>query len=97
MPHNNLNAFDIGQGFQSEDQNKGDGRRQLQCWICGKQHLKKDFLSYEGGRDQIYSSQDMQTFGDIVGKCIPQIYATVDNRQADHNAFTLQMDGNICD
>ncbi|MCY6488320.1 hypothetical protein, partial [Actinobacillus pleuropneumoniae] len=36
------------------------------------------------------------TTSDVVHK-IPQIYAVVDNRQADHQASIIKMDSKICD
>ena len=36
-------------------------------------------MSYQGGRPQIYSAQEVQIVG-YVGRRIPQIYATWDNR-----------------
>lgn len=51
---------------------------------------------YQGGRHQIYSAQEVQTFGDV-GKIIPRIYATVDNMQVDHQASIIEMEGKLCD
>ena len=39
---------------------------------------------------------EAQTFGDV-GQRIPRIYATVENRQAEHHASIIEMDGKICD
>ena len=44
----------------------------------------------------IYSTQEAQTTGDV-GQRIPRIYATLDNRKADHRASIIEMDGKICD
>jgi len=32
-----------------------------------------------------------------VGQSIPHIYAALDNRQANHQAFIIKIDGKICD
>jgi len=37
----------------------------------------------------------VHTIGDV-GHNIPQIYATVDNRQADHQASIIEMDDKLC-
>ena len=38
----------------------------------------------------------MHIVGDV-GHSIPRIYAVVDNKQADHQASIIEMDGKICD
>jgi len=51
---------------------------------------------YQGGRPQIYSSQEAQTIGDV-GHSIPRIYADVDKRQVDHQRSIIEMYGKLCD
>jgi len=42
-PYKKFNVVDKGRGSQlGEQQTRGDGRGPLQCWICGKDHCKKD-------------------------------------------------------
>ena len=96
-PYKNFNAIKNGHGSQlGEQQNRGDGRRQLQCWICGKEHLQKDFSLYQGGIPQIYSAKEAQIVVDV-GQSIPQIYATLDNIQEDHQESIIEMDGKLYD
>ena len=45
--------FEFNGPQPGEQQNRGDGRRKLQCWTCGKEHLKKYFPQNQGGRPQI--------------------------------------------
>ena len=76
------NKFNAGrQGHESQQQHRGVGTGRLECWTCGKEHLKRDCPQNQGVRHQIYSAQEVQTIGDV-GQSIPCIYETVDNRQA---------------
>lgn len=68
--------------------------RQSQCWICGKDHTKNDFLSCHGRRPQNYSGQGVQAVG-VVGQSIPQIYVEFDNKQEDHQASIIEMEGKL--
>ena len=54
------------------------------------------FPLYQGGSPHIYSAYEAQTAGDV-GHHIPLIYAIVDNKQADHQASIIEMDGKLCD
>ena len=53
-------------------------------------------MSYQGGRPQIYSAQEVQTIRDV-GQSIHRIYATLDNRKAKHYASSIEMDSKLCD
>jgi len=76
--------------------NKGSGREQLQCWICGKYHHKKDCPLYQGGRTHIYSVEEVQTIGDV-GKSISWIYETLDNKQVDYQTSIIDVERNLYD
>ncbi len=81
VPYKRFNTTEKGHGKQ---QARGGGREPLQCWICGKDHRKRGCPQYQsGGIPQIYSAKEAHIVGDF-GHRIPQIYTTVDNRQADH-------------
>jgi len=67
----------------------------LQCWICGKDHRKKDCPLHQGGRPHIYSAQEAQKVGDV-GHDIPRSYVVVDNMKVDHQASIIDMDGELC-
>ena len=56
----------------------------------------RDCPQNQGGRPQIYSAQEAQNVGDV-GQSIPHIYAALDNKQAEHQASIIQMDGKLCD
>ena len=84
------------QGHGSLQKNRGDGTERLECWICGKEHLKKYCLQYHSGRPQVYNAQEAQNVRDV-GCNIPCIYATLDNRQTGHRASIIEMAGKICD
>eukprot|EP00253_Pinus_taeda_P027395 PITA_27395 len=80
-----------------EQQGRCGGRGPLQCWICGKDNHKRDCPDCQsGGRPKIYSAQEAHTVNDV-GHNIPRIYAVVDNRQANHQASIIEMDGKLCD
>ena len=55
----------------------------------------RDCPKYKSGRHKIYNAQEAQNVGDI-GQSIPHIYASLDNKQAEHHAFIIEMDGKIC-
>lgn len=94
-PYKKFNVVEKGHGpHPGEKQNKGSGRELLQCWICGKDHHKKDCLLYHGGRYHIYISQEAHIVGDV-GHSIPQIYASFDNKQEYHQTSIIEMEGNI--
>lgn len=79
-----------------EKRYRSDGRRQLQYWTCGKDNLQKDCPQNQGGIPQSYSAQEAQIVGDV-GKRIPRIYASLENKEEDHKESIIQMDNNICD
>jgi len=47
-------------------------------------------------RHQTYNAQEANTIR-YVSHNIPRIYAVMDNMQADHQVFIIEMDGKICD
>lgn len=94
-PPKKFNAYDRGQGFQFEEKNKGDGMNPLQCWTCGKDHQRRDCPKYQGGRPQIYSSQEAHTVG--VPQIIALIYASLDNREVTEEASIIEIHSKLCD
>ena len=83
-------------GHESHQQHRGVDTSQLKCWTCGKEHLKRDCPQNKSGRPQIYSAQEARTIRDFA-QSIPCLYATVDNRQAEHEASIIDMDSKIFD
>lgn len=63
--------------------------------ICGKDNHRKDRPLYHGGEPQIYTTQEVQTVGNV-GSNIPYIYPVVDNKQAGHQASIIEMEGKLC-
>ena len=54
--------FNTAEKGHGEKQARGGGREPLQCWICGKDHRKRDCPQYHnGGISQIYSAQEVHT------------------------------------
>ena len=77
---NNFNATGQGHGSQKQQQHRGEGTGQLECWTCGKKHLKRYCLQHQGGMPKIYNAQEVQTVWDV-GQSIPHIYAAKNNKQ----------------
>ena len=75
-PHKKFNV--ARQGYGSQQKPKGDDTGWLECWTCGKEHLKRDCPQNQGGRIEIYNAQEAQTVEDV-GNSIPRIYTTLDN------------------
>jgi len=97
VPYKKFNVVGQGHGSQPGGKKKKcEGKGQLQCWICGKEHFRKDFTSHHGGSPEIYNDQEVQTIGDV-GQSIPWMYATLDNRQLDQYASIIEMYGKLCD
>jgi len=93
-PQNKFNVARHGHG--SQQQHRVDGTGLLECWTCRKRHLKRNCPHNQCGRPQIYSAQEAKIVG-YVGQTIPHIYAALDNRQVDHQAFIIEIDGKLCD
>jgi len=68
----------------------------LECWTFGKEHIQRDCLENQGGRPHIYIAQEVQNARDV-GQRIPCIYAVLDNRKENHQAFIIEMEGKLCD
>lgn len=46
-PYKKINAVEKGHGSQPREQHtRGDSKGLMQCWICGKDHHKKDSPLY---------------------------------------------------
>lgn len=64
VPYRGFNTVEKG---HVEQHVSGNGTKPLQCWICGKDHRRRDFpLHQSGGRPQIYSDQEAHTNGDVI-------------------------------
>lgn len=67
VPYKKFNVVEKGHGsLPRELKNRGDGRGPLQCWICSKDHHKKDCPLYQGGIPQIYIAHEAHIVGMLV-------------------------------
>ena len=81
VPYKRFNTDEKGHG---EKQARGSGMELLECWICGKDHHKRDCSQYQsGGRPHIYSYHEAHIMGDASDN-IPHIYGVVDSRRVEH-------------
>ena len=69
-------------------------REPLKCWGCGEEHLLRDCLHRQQNNRRIYNIQEATTVNDVA-QSMSQIYAAVDNKQADHQASVVEMEGMI--
>jgi hypothetical protein len=92
------------QNFPSQSGNKPFGstpgkidnpkKEPLKCWGCGEGHLLRDCPHRQQNSRRIYNVQEATTVNDVA-RSMPQIYAAVDNKQADHQASVVEMEGMI--
>jgi hypothetical protein len=66
----------------------------LKCWGCGEEHLLRDYPHRQKNSRRVYNIQEATTVNDMA-KSMPWIYAFVDNKQADHQASVVDMEGMI--
>jgi hypothetical protein len=94
----------LQQNFPSADGNKTSGpipvkidnpkRKPLECWDCGGEHLRRDCPLRQQNSRKIYNMQEATTVNDVA-RSVPQIYAALDNNQADHQASVVEIEGMI--
>jgi hypothetical protein len=66
----------------------------LKCWGCGEEHLLRDCPHRQQNSQRIYNIQEDTTINDVA-RSMPQIYVAVDNKQADHQASVVEIEGMI--
>jgi hypothetical protein len=69
-------------------------REPLKCWGCGEEHPLRDCPHRQQNSRRIYNVQEATTINDVA-RSVPQIYAALDNKQADHQASVVEMEGMI--
>jgi hypothetical protein len=69
-------------------------REPLKCWGCGEEHLLRDCPHRQQNSQRIYNIQEATTINDVA-RSVPQIYAALDNNQADHQASVVEIEGMI--
>ena len=81
---------------QIDGDNKKEGtvkmRDPLKCWGCGEPHLLRDCPHWN--IQMIMRDQEATTVNDIAWN-IPTISAALENRQAEHQATMVEMEGKI--
>lgn len=60
-PNNNFNV--VRQGHGSQQHNRGDDRRRLQCWTCVKGHNKRYCSQNQGGRPELNCTGSIDCWG----------------------------------
>jgi hypothetical protein len=94
----------LQQNFPSSDGNKTSGpipvktnnpkKEPLKCWGCGEEHLLRDCPHRQQNSRKVYNIQEATTVNDVA-RSVPQIYAALDNNQADHQASVVEIEGMI--
>ena len=69
-------------------------KKPLKCWGCEEEHLLRDCPHRQQNSQRIYNVQESITVNDVA-KGVSQIYAALDNNQADHQASVVEMEGMI--
>jgi hypothetical protein len=66
----------------------------LKCWGCREEHLPRDYPRRQENSQKFYNMQEATTVNDVA-RSVPQIYAALDNNQADHQASVVEIEGMI--
>jgi hypothetical protein len=66
----------------------------IQCWGCGEDHMYRD-CPHRGEKVRIvYNVQQVDTIEDM-GRNVPRIYATLDNKQDEFQSHMIEVEGKI--
>ena len=94
----------LHQNFPLVDGNKTSGpipvktnnlkREPLKCWGCGEEHLLRDCPHRQQNSRKVYNIQEATIVNDVA-RSVTQIYAALDNNQADHQASVVEIEGMI--
>jgi hypothetical protein len=66
----------------------------LKCWGCGEEHILRDCPHRQQNSQRIYNIQEATTVNDVA-RSVPEIYAALDNNQANHQASVVEIEGMI--
>jgi hypothetical protein len=69
-------------------------RKPIKCWGCKGDHMYID-CPHKGDRMRTMHNIQEETIVEYVGRNIPRIYATLENRQADHQSNMIEVEGKI--
>jgi hypothetical protein len=95
MHHQNFPFHSGNKPFIETPSNIDNMKREpLKCWGCGEEHLLRDCLHRKQNNGRVYNIQSYTIVNDV-SRIIPQIYAALDNRQADHQDLVVKMEGTI--
>jgi hypothetical protein len=81
----------FGLSLEKTDNTK---REPSKFWGCGEEHLMRDFPHRQHDNRRVYNIQKATTVNDVA-RSIPNIFATLDNRQVDHQDSMVEMEGMI--
>jgi hypothetical protein len=74
--------------------NDNPKREPLKCWGYGEEHLLRDCPHQQQNSRRIYNIQEATIINDVA-RSVPQIYAALDNNQANHQASVVEIEGMI--
>jgi hypothetical protein len=66
----------------------------LKSWGCREENLLRDFPHKQQNGRRLYNIQETTTINDVA-RSMPYIYASMDNKQVDHQALGVDMEGMI--
>eukprot|EP00253_Pinus_taeda_P007038 PITA_07038 len=72
---------------------EGAARPPIQCWGCGGPHYVKN-CPQRKGNEQVSQIHEASTVGDV-GRNMPRINATLDDRQAEYQLTMVEFEGKI--
>jgi hypothetical protein len=82
--------------IMSETVGKKSQKQPMQCWGCGKNHMHKDCPQRGDKVRATHSVRKTATIEDM-GKAMPRIYATLDNKHAKFQSYMIEVKGKIND
>jgi hypothetical protein len=75
---------------------KNPWKQPVQCCSCGGDHMHKYFPQRGSKVRTLHSVQQVVTFEDM-GRNVPRIYATLDNKKVEFQSHMIEVEGKIND
>jgi hypothetical protein len=95
VPQQNFPSHRGNKPFGSTPGNTNNPNKEpLKCWGCGEEHLVRDYPHRQQNSTRIYIVQEDTIINDVA-RSMPRIYAAMDNKQDDHQASVVEMEGMI--
>eukprot|EP00253_Pinus_taeda_P011976 PITA_11976 len=88
-----LNNEPKSSGQQIRLDNEGTTRPPVRCWGCGGPHYIKN-CPQRKGTEQLSQIHEASTVGEV-GRSMPRINATLEDRQAEYQPTMVEFEGNI--